>query len=87
LYYLSHQNTWNLSEKIEPENTGSAASTGILYGQSVALSSVALAAGAPENDVSAENSGSVFLYDIIPNKCLYPTTLVSVFLLQIHSFK
>ena len=77
MYYLSNQNTWNLSEKIEPENTGSAAKIGILYGRSVAVSSVTLATGAPENDVSAENSGSVFVYDIIPNKCLSPTTLVS----------
>ena len=70
MYYLSNQNTWNLSEKIEPENTGSAASTGILYGQSVALSSVTLATGAPENDVSAENSGSVFVYHIVNEGCV-----------------
>jgi hypothetical protein len=74
LYYLSGQNTWDLSEKIEPEDIGSESATGILFGQSVAVSMHAVALGAPENDVDAQNSGSVFIYGIAFEGCFQGTS-------------
>eukprot|EP00804_Cyclotella_cryptica_P000057 CCRYP_013743-RA/>CCRYP_013743-RA protein AED:0.16 eAED:0.16 QI:2268/1/1/1/0.69/0.66/27/153/931 len=74
LYYRDRKNSWILSENIKPINTGSG--QGIQYGQSVAVSLNALAVGAPENDIAAENSGSVFIYDVIEDDCPTGTSLL-----------
>ena len=65
LYYRDRRNNWILSENIKPLDPGAGSGQGIRYGQSVAVSLNALVVGAPENDIAAENSGSVFIYDII----------------------
>ena len=54
------------SEQIRPLDTEEGISgDGISFGQSVALSLDVLAVGAPENDLAAYNSGSVYFYDIV----------------------
>lgn len=65
LYYRDRRNNWILSEKVKPFDPGAGSDQGIRYGQSVAVSLNALAVGAPENDIAAVNSGSVYIYDII----------------------
>jgi hypothetical protein len=42
---------------------------GILYGKAVGVSATALGVGAPGNDLAAEDSGSVYIYDVIEGKC------------------
>lgn len=69
LYYRDRMNNWILSEKIKPLDPGAGSGQGIRYGQSVSVSLNALAVGAPENDLAAENSGSVFIYDVVEDKC------------------
>ncbi|KAL7519364.1 hypothetical protein ACHAWX_004128, partial [Stephanocyclus meneghinianus] len=65
LYYRDRRNNWILSENVKPFDPGAGSDQGIRYGQSVAVSLNALAVGAPENDIAAVNSGSVYIYDII----------------------
>ena len=61
-YYLKDE-TWTILEKLEP---GSQISTpGATFGQSVAVSSNAMVTGAPNADITVDNSGSIFINNII----------------------
>ena len=77
LYYRDGANFWIFSEQILPTAfpPGAGGSgEGILYGHSVGVSLNALAGGAPENNIAADNSGSVFIYDVVEKGCKGPTT-------------
>lgn len=72
IYYLDSANFWVFSEQILPTvfPPGAGGSgEGILFGHSVGVSLNALAVGAPENNIAADNSGSVFIYDVIETGC------------------
>ena len=71
LYYNSSATNWLLSETVGPVDEDEGISgEGILYGRSVGVSLDALAVGAPENDLAAEDSGSVYIYDVIVDNCI-----------------
>lgn len=71
LYYNSSATNWLLSETVGPvDEEEGITGEGILYGRSVGVSLDALAVGAPGNDLAAEDSGSVYIYDVIVDNCI-----------------
>lgn len=64
-YYLNDE-TWTILEKLEP---GTQIRTpGAMFGQSVSISSSAMVTGVPNADISVDNSGSIFINNIINHK-------------------
>ena len=79
MYYNSSATNWLFSESVGPvDEEAGITGEGIKYGYSVGVSLDALAVGAPENDLAADDSGSVYIYDVIVDSCnpetLSPTT-------------
>jgi hypothetical protein len=70
LYYNRTSTNWDFSESVGPVNVEDGIDgQRILYGRAVGVSKDALAVGAPENDLGAQNSGSVYINDVIVNNC------------------
>lgn len=70
MYYNSTATNWKFSESVGPVDAEDGI-TGeeIKYGYSVGVSLDALAVGAPLNDLAAQDSGSVYIYDVIVDNC------------------
>jgi hypothetical protein len=60
LYYLDSRNDWVFSERIL---------SGGGYGHSVGASLNALAVGAPWNDIAADDTGTVFVFEVTEDTC------------------
>ena len=60
-FYNLSDETWTINVKLE---AGAQLTPGALFGQSVSVSSNALVTGAPEADIAAVDSGSIFINTI-----------------------
>jgi hypothetical protein len=79
LYYNRTATEWDFFESVTGVNEEEGISgNGILYGKAVGVSATALGVGAPRNDLAAEDSGSVYIYDVIEGNCnpaKFPTAI------------